>query len=242
MSAPARRRSLYFLAVLELARVPAQHSLARALAAAAGLATLVTAAAPASAARRAEGEPVVVTGIVSDGQGAPLPRLTVVLEASRAGLDLRTLSRQKRDTQRLTAATDERGEYSLPFRWSDYYNHFELQVGVPVRKPGGERLHELARVDITRRVTQASGGAPVVAALTVADTGFLDALRAFLAGLATDDERRVHEEMGKPDTVETVAYPAYREVSWWYFEAGKVYRFRDGALTAVVPFDPIRRF
>jgi hypothetical protein len=233
VSAPPPRRSLYFLPVTSPPRfrVPLV-----------ALVALALATAPAVAARRADGEQVVVTGIVADGQGAPIPRLTVVLEVSRAGLDLRRLSRQQRDTQRLTAATDERGEYSLAWRWSAYYNHFELLAAVPVRKPGGEKLHELQRVDITRRVTQGGAGSPVVAALTVQDTAFLDALRGFLAGLSTDDERRVHEEMGKPDTVETVAYPAYREVSWWYFEAGKVYRFRDGALVAVVPFDPIRRF
>jgi hypothetical protein len=194
---------------------------------------------PAAAGRYQDGQPVVVTGIVTDGEGVPIPQLTVVLEASRSGFDLRRLERSKRETQRVSATSDERGEYSIEWPWSGYYNTFEIAVGVPVRKGSDEKLEILQRLDITRRVLH---GSPVVAALTIEDTSFLATLRAFLGGLRSDEERRVYAAMGKPDQVETVAYPDYREISWWYFESGKVYRFRDGELVAVVPFDPVERF
>jgi hypothetical protein len=46
--------------------------------------------------------------------------------------------------------------------------------------------------------------------------------------------------MGKPDRIRNVQYPRHLESSWWYFESGRVYRFRDGRLEQVVPFDPVR--
>jgi hypothetical protein len=46
--------------------------------------------------------------------------------------------------------------------------------------------------------------------------------------------------MGRPDRIRNVQYPGYLESSWWYFESGKVYRFHDGRLQQVVPFDPVR--
>jgi hypothetical protein len=51
--------------------------------------------------------------------------------------------------------------------------------------------------------------------------------------------------MGVPEDVKRVSYAGRQqetEVSWWYFEAGKVYRFRDGRLDQVERFDPVQRF
>jgi hypothetical protein len=39
--------------------------------------------------------------------------------------------------------------------------------------------------------------------------------------------------------VQTLEYPDYDEVTWWYFEQGKAYRFREGELQQVVNFDPV---
>jgi acyl-coenzyme A synthetase/AMP-(fatty) acid ligase len=67
-----------------------------------------------------------------------------------------------------------------------------------------------------------------------------DVLREFVASVHSDDERKVYDEMGRPDKVERVQYPERTEVSWWYFDAGRVYRFRDGRLEQVVPFEPVK--
>ncbi|HEY4588471.1 MAG TPA: hypothetical protein VII86_04560, partial [Thermoanaerobaculia bacterium] len=80
---------------------------------------------------------------------------------------------------------------------------------------------------------------PAVVGVTVENRQFLDNLRQFLASIQTDDQRKVYQEMGKPDRVRNVQYPGYLESSWWYFEAGRVYRFRDGHLEQVTPFDPV---
>ena len=196
----------------------------------------LTAAAPA-AARYAQGERVQVTGLVADAQGQPLADVRVVFEASRTYFSVRQLRRTAaEDVRRVSATTDARGQYTLEWPWDSYFNHFELVAGVPVRTRAGERIEELARQDVTRRVT---AGSPAVVSFTVEDRKFLDSFRQFLASIQTEDQRKVYQEMGKPDRIRNVQYPRYLESSWWYFESGRVYRFRDGRLEQVVPFDPV---
>ncbi len=202
---------------------------------------LARAAAPAPAARAdyAEGDEVLVTGVATDSEGVPLPDLRVTLEASRAAFSFRKLGRELQNTTRLATTTDARGEFTLPWRWDDYYNRFELVLAVPVRTHQGETLHELARMDLSRRMAQ---GSPVVTALVVEDTGLVERRRKFLAALDSADERKVYEQMGQPDRMQQVDYPGHQEVTWWFFRHGRAYRFRDGSLAQVIPFEPVEPF
>jgi hypothetical protein len=196
------------------------------------------AVAPAAAARYAQGERVQITGIVADAQGQPLPEVRVTFEATRTYFSVRELRRTAdKEIRRVSATTNAAGEYTLVWPWDSYFNHFEVAVGVPVRIGTGERLEELARQDVTRRV---EAGSPAVVAMTVENRKFLDSFRQFLASIQTEDQRKVYQEMGKPDRIRNVQYPDHLESSWWYFESGRVYRFRDGHLEQVVPFDPVR--
>ena len=61
-----------------------------------------------------------------------------------------------------------------------------------------------------------------------------------IASVKSDDEHRVYDEMGKPDEVKMVRYPDSVESTWWYFDRGRAYRFRDGHLEQVIPFDPVK--
>jgi len=203
------------------------------------LACLLTALAPAAAARYAQGERVQVTGAVTDAQGRPLSDVRVTFEATRTYFSMRELRRtEDKEVRRVSATTNAAGQYTLEWPWDSYFNHFEVVAGVPVRiKGGGERLEELSRQDVTRRVL---AGSPAVVSVTVENRQFLDNLRQFLASIQTDDQRKVYQEMGKPDRIRNVQYPGHLEASWWYFESGRVYRFRDGRLEQVVPFDPVR--
>ena len=201
---------------------------------------VLLAAAPLAAARFAQGERVQFTGAVADPQGRPLSDVRVSLEATRTFFSVRQLRRtQTEEVRRVTAVTDVNGQFTLSWPWDSYFNHFELVVGVPVRKARQERLEELAREDVTPRV---QGGSPVVTSLVVQakNAQFVTKLREFVASVQSDDERKVYDEMGRPDKVERVQYPGRTEVSWWFFDAGRVYRFRDGRLEQVVPFEPVK--
>lgn len=201
---------------------------------------ILLAAAPLAAARFAKGERVQLTGVVTDPQGRPLSDVRVSFEATRTYFSMRQLRRtQTEEVRRVTAATDARGQFTIEWPWDSYFNHFELVVGVPVRKARKEILAELAREDVTQRL---QGGSPVVTSLVVPakNADFVVKLRELLASIRSDDERRVYDEMGRPDKVERVQYPGRTEVSWWYFDSGRVYRFKDGRLDQVVPFEPVK--
>lgn len=220
------------------------HRRAPVLAALAGLlcllAAILTPGPAIAAARYDQGQRIQVTGIVADAQGQPLEGLRVVLEVSRTYFSMRSFSRTADpDVRRVSAVTDARGNYTLEWPWDSYFNHFELVAGVPVHTRTGDTVQELARQEITRRV---EAGSPAVVAVTIDNRQFLDNFRQFLASIKTDDQRKVYQEMGRPDRIRNVQYPTYLESSWWYFEAGRVYRFRDGRLEQVTPFDPVRGF
>lgn len=204
------------------------------------LAAVPLTALPFGKSRIAQGDRVQVTGAVTDQQGRPISDVRVTFEATRTYFSVRRFQRtQTEEIRRVTAVTDAGGQFTLQWPWDSYFNHFELVAGVPVRKARKESLVELAREDVTNRL---KGGSPVVASLVVSNQNaqFVTKLRELLASIKSDDERRVYDEMGKPDKVERVQYPGRTEVSWWYFDAGRVYRFQDGRLEQVVPFEPVK--
>jgi hypothetical protein len=201
---------------------------------------LLLAASPLAAARISQGERVQVTGVVTDPQGRPISNVRVSFEATRTYFSVRSFQRtQTEEVRRVTATTDAGGQFTIDWTWDNYFNHFELVAGVPVRKARKESLVELVREDITRRF---QGSGPVVTSLVVQNKNaqFVTKLREFVASVQSDDERKVYDEMGRPDKVERVQYPGRTEVSWWYFDAGRVYRFKDGRLEQVVPFEPVQ--
>jgi len=206
------------------------------------LALAAIGATPAAATPYNDNERVRFTGVVSDAAGKPVPGAEVVVEVSRRYLSLRQLRRAEKDTRRVGARSNAQGEYSIEWPWDGYFNHFQLLAGVSVRHGKEEHLEVLASEDVTERVL---AGSPVVSPIVIHDRGVVDRLRDFVASVRSEDERRVYEEMGLPDDVKRVGYAGSRqetEVSWWYFEAGKVYRFRDGRLDQVERFDPVQRF
>jgi len=197
------------------------------------------AAFPGIGSRYEAGQRVEVKGLVTDPEGRPLEDVRVVLELARETFDLRSFGRTKKKVTPVSTTTNTRGEYSIVFPWDDFYNDFELAVGVPVRGSKGEKFVALERKDLSRRIDK---GSPVVASVVVQNAEFIRNLRTFLASVDSDDERRVYDRMGRPDRVKITRGPGRDEVSWWYFEAGRVFRFSDGTLRASEEFDPVREF
>jgi hypothetical protein len=197
---------------------------------------------PAAATPYNDNERVQFTGVVSDAAGKPVPGVQVVVEVARRYLSLRQLRRAEKDLRRVGAITNAQGEYSIEWPWDGYFNHFQLLAGVSIRHGKEEHLEVLESADVTGRVL---AGSPVVSAIVIHDRGVVDRLRDFVASVRSEDQRRVYEEMGVPEDVKRVSYAGRQEeteVSWWYFEAGRVYRFRDGRLDQVERFDPVQRF
>lgn len=194
-------------------------------------------ATPALASKRAENEEVVVTGVVMDTTGKGVAGAIVELRGKHRAFSLRDFRVKRRGSRVVRSQTNASGSFEISWLWHPYYDRFELVAGVPLGPPetsGG--LAELALVDLSKRMKE---GNPVVATLEIENTDQVDSLRDFLAGIDTDDERQVYQEMGKPDKVRHTTLPTHEETSWWYFEQGKVYRFRDGEKESVEQFEPV---
>jgi hypothetical protein len=203
------------------------------------LAALPAGAFPGGGSRYDPGQRIEITGIVTDPQGHPMKDIEVVLELARETFGFRSFRKEKKKITPVTATTNERGEYSIVFPWDDFYNSFELAVGVQVRGRQGEKLSVLEREDLTRRIDK---GSPVVASIVLRNAKFVQNLRKFLATVDSDDERRVYERNGRPDRVKVTNFSDHSETSWWYFEIGRAYRFVDGRLTGTEEFAPVKDF
>ncbi len=195
-----------------------------------------------------KGDHILFSGQVVGNDGAPVANVTVLLELSRTTFSMRRFKQVKKNTLRIPVTATIEGRYLHDWRWDGYYNTFELAVALPMKtgvdaSPGHGEFEILHRSDVTEAVVRGvplEGGSQdiaVVTPLVIEDAGDLGWLRGLLDGSAGAEESRVFHQMGRPDRVDTHEGGA---MAWWYFEAGKVYRFRDGALEQVEHFEPIK--
>ncbi len=176
--------------------------------------------------------------------------------------------REQTDRLQIPTVSGGDGVYSFEWRWDPYYNTFELAIAVP-RESGDQKSYEvLHRTDFTDRMMDGSpvevtlevedpsrlsatrpwspttGGAPpppsfeaprppagTSGSAAITDTADAEA--------KSSDERRILDEMGSPDQIDSHQRLAGLETSWWYFEEGKVYHFLNSELSQVMHFDPI---
>lgn len=213
-----------------------------------------------------EGEEIEITGTAIDEDGGAVVGAMIVLRASRVGWSFRAINledkgRTVKDTTERSTRTDANGRFTIPWRWHDYYNRFELLAGTASERGGKTMFAQKARIDLTSRIRQ---GSPVVTSFTLAPSSGSSrvasppptpappraqaparpssAAERFNEAASSDDERRILREMGQPDRVEVFDGPAAQEVTWWYFRLGKAYRFVDGDLDEVSSFEPVEPF
>ncbi len=200
----------------------------------AAISALLLWAAPAGArGAHRKGDHVLISGQVTSAEGKPVGNVTVLLELSRTSFSLRRFKQTRKNTLRIPVKATVDGRYLHDWRWDGYYNTFELAVALPAKKGGRDDFEILHRIEITGNVL---AGGPVTLRLVVGDDDALGWLRGVLDGSASAEESRIYEEMGRPQRFDVHDDGT---TAWWYFEAGKVYRFRDGALEQVEHFEPI---
>lgn len=185
----------------------------------------------------ARGQIITITGVATDLSNQGVGELEVVFEASRKSFDYLRLRKRRPVVRKVSTTTTANGAFEIQWPWDKGFNRFALVFGVSVVEPGGKGFQVLHREDLTGRI---AFGSPVVASVQIEDTSFLNSLLEFRASLESEAQREVYREAGKPDKVRVRASATATEVDWWYFELGKVYRFRDGELTEVENFEPVR--
>lgn len=193
------------------------------------------------------GAMVAFTGKVIDVAGEPLPGITVVLEVSRSELTLgqrlnpvRMLRRDSATgtpTLHVLGETGADGVFRIEWSWNRRYDTFAVVAALPIRQRG-EELDVLRRVDVSLKV---DGSPTIDVPIELEETPLLAWARKFFHPDAAPsaDERRVYHEVGRPDRVDTAVTDYDPDSSWWYFEIGRVYRFREGRLDQVEHFEPV---
>jgi hypothetical protein len=144
----------------------------------------------------------------------------------------------------------------------DYYNRFEVAVG----RFGEEGFEVVERADLSQRVLRGSpvtvsfilggasnrpgslgttsGGRSSSASSAPRSTETTPPTRTAGAGTASYSatsfaQRDVQARHGAPDKVDSLDLPYGREVTWWYFEKGRAFRFLEGELSEELTFTPV---
>jgi len=187
-----------------------------------------------------QGVVVELTGVVTDGSGAPLKGISVIFEAQRNKLNVLKLRREQKDAYRVTTRTDQNGEYSIRWQWNPYYNAFDLLVAVPTKRTGKDDFRILSTTAVDDKLK--AGGSPVVTPLLVADATYFYTYLRFLSIVDSPEEKRIFELRGQPEKLDLTRTDEGEDSTWWYFTQGRAYRFHNGEIVEQTDFDPVQDF
>ena len=164
----------------------------------------------------------------------------MVFEASRSSRTVTRPRRHESGTVRRVTRSGADGRYRFEWDWHSFYNRFRIKIVAGGEDPKTKsEIRTVAELKIDKDALKQN---PITSVLVVDDADFILQHREFASSVRSGDERRIYEEMGKPDRVERMRRDDAEEISWWYFERGQAYRFRYGRLVEVEEFDLITPF
>lgn len=185
-----------------------------------------------------KGERITITGRLLAPDDRPLAGVTVLLELRRTTSTLLGLKPKTEEPVQIPSTTGPGGEISIGWSFDPFYDSIGLAVALPVQREGREDFEIFERRDITPAIAQ--GLSPVAVDLVLERPGYLEWLRLYLEGKASTDEVKVFREQGRPDRVDReLRRGGVVEMGWWYFAKGQCYRFKNGRLDQVIPFEPL---
>jgi hypothetical protein len=194
--------------------------------------------APKAAAQKVQrGTSIKISGRVLDTSRTPLGGVTVLLETAKypSGLFKKRKNREAVDKLSLPTTSDAEGFFAFDWPWDPYYDTFALAVALPINQGDLRTFEILHRTDIT---VDLFAGTLREMELVVEESEGLVWLRRFLGAEASEDERRIFEDLGRPDRYDAPTEEGGK-AAWWYFTAGKVYWFKTGHLDHLEHFEPI---
>lgn len=184
-----------------------------------------------------KGERIKISGRLTTPDERPLVGVAVLLELRRTKTGVFGRKPASEEPVQIPATTGPGGEFSIDWSFDPYYDKVELAVALPVQKEGREDFEIFDRRDLG--LALAHGRSPIAVDLVLERPGYLEWLRLFLDGEASAEETKVFREHGRPDRVDREQRRGALETAWWYFEQGKCYRFKEGRLDQIIPFEPV---
>ena len=177
----------------------------------------------------------ILTGLVTDGEGKPVPRAPVLLVGYTLKLNLKLnpleLYYKELDQKELRTLTDEEGRYRLEFTPNQLGNNlfllfYDKEGFDPVRLQKPEPLDVTSQLDMNKEV--------VINQVLLIHPNWSEVQKRMQEYGPSSDRGRILRQFGLPEKEEKVRDS---EV-WWYYSKGQSFRFLEGFLDSSFQFAP----
>jgi len=183
-----------------------------------------------------EGHPVIITGMVKDEAGKPLPRMPVVLVLERVRFKGRGIPPEVVEEKTISTTTDGDGFYRLAAIIEPKFNRILLRF---YSEQGFDKVRYAIpkEMNITWRAKRRS---ELRLDKVIKENPLWEKVKVLIARYGYRSPKgRVLRTRGLPDKTEK-GNRGKCEL-WWYYEEGVCYRFRGEKLERVFKFNPIKK-
>jgi hypothetical protein len=179
----------------------------------------------------------VITGRVTDADGAPVVGTPVLLVGRDLGFDVFRLGYEEMDRREVRVLTDERGEYRIEAVAGELGNNLHLFF-YDREAFDAVRYARPEPVDITKRIKETRELVINQTLRTHPDWPEVARLRV---EYGPDSHRgRLLRQMGLPERREATRSGGDLVEQWHYFSRGITYVLQNGELTGTHQFEPIK--